>query len=82
MKLTKTQYKKLEKLIRIADSEKTGKDIKLQIYVCNALHNREWLPIGVLPKEYEKWPTVYMKFSKWSKNAAIAKSYCFFSSKP
>ena len=31
MKLTKTQYKKLEKLIRIADSEKTGKDIKLQI---------------------------------------------------
>ena len=31
MKLTKTQYKKLEKLIRIADSKETGKSIKLQI---------------------------------------------------
>ena len=39
MKLTKIQYKKLEELMPIAKK----KGIKLQIHVCNALHNREWL---------------------------------------
>ena len=27
----------------------------------------------VLPKKYEKWHTVYVKFNRWSKNGTIAK---------
>ncbi|MBQ9491941.1 MAG: transposase [Firmicutes bacterium] len=35
-----------------------------------------------LPKKYGHWHTIYMRFSRWSKNDTIAKSYCFFSLKP
>ena len=41
MRLTKIQYKKLEELMPIA--RKQAKVSKLQIYMCNALHNRKWL---------------------------------------
>ena len=29
-----------------ADSKISDKDIKLQIHICNTLHNREWLQMG------------------------------------
>ena len=34
-----------------ADSEETGKGIKLQIHVCNAIHNREWLQVDTTTKK-------------------------------
>ncbi len=35
-----------------------------------------------LPKKHGSWHTIYVRFSRWSKNGTIAKSYCFFSLKP
>ena len=37
-----------------ADSEETGRGIKLQIYACNALHNREWLQMEDITKRIWK----------------------------
>ena len=48
----------------------------------DALHNREWLQMESITKKYGNWHAIYMKFSRWSKNGTIAKSYCFFSLKP
>ena len=35
----------------------------------------KWIP---LPKKYEKWHTVYMKFNIWSQNGTTAKAIAFF----
>ena len=49
MKLTEIQYKKARGIN--AGSEKTSNCIELQIHVCNALHNREWLQMdGTIEK--------------------------------
>ena len=49
MRLTKIQYKKLEELMPIA--RKQAKVSKLQIYMCNALHNREWAQMKATTKK-------------------------------
>ena len=71
MKLTKTQYKKLEGLMPIA-----RKPAKISNYefMCAMLYIVEngckW---RALPKKYGNWHTIYMKFSRWSKNGTISK---------
>ena len=71
MKLTKTQYKKLEGLMPIA-----RKPVKISNYefMCAMLYIVEngckW---RALPKKYGNWHTIYMKFSRWSKNGTISK---------
>ena len=71
MKLTKIQYKKLDKLTPIARKLAKISNCK---FICAILYIIEngckW---WVLPKEYEKWPTVYMEFSGWANNGTIAK---------
>ena len=76
MELTKTQYKKLEGLMPIA-----RKPVKISNYefMCAMLYIVEngckW---RALPKKYGNWHTIYMIFSRWSKNGTIAKAIVFF----
>ena len=71
MKLTKIQYKKLEGLMPIA-----RKPAKISNYefMCAMLYIIEngckW---RALPKKYGNWHTIYMRFSRWSKNGTISK---------
>ena len=71
MKFTKSQYKKLEGLMPIA-----RKPAKISNYefMCAMLYIVEngckW---RALPKKYGNWHTIYMKFSRWSKNGTISK---------
>ena len=71
MKLTKTRYKKLDELMPIA-----RKPAKISNYefICAMLYIVEngckW---KALPKKYGNWHTIYMKFSRWSKNGTISK---------
>ncbi len=71
MKLTKTQYKKLEGLMPIA--RKPAKISNYQ-FMCAMLYIVEngckW---RALPKKYGNWHTIYMRFSRWSKNGTITK---------
>ena len=60
MKLTKTQYKKLHGLTPIA---RTSMDIKLQIYVRNALYNREWLQMESTAKRI--WKVAQSLYEIW-----------------
>ena len=76
MKLTKIQHKKLEELMPIA-----GKSAKISNYKCMSamLYTIENDCKRItLPKKYRKWHTVYLKFSRWSKNATITKATAFF----
>ena len=41
--------------------------------MCDALHSREWWQIEGITKKYGNWHTIYMRFSKWSRNGTIAK---------
>ena len=36
------------------NSEKSGADIELQVHICNALHNREWVQIEDINKRIWK----------------------------
>ena len=71
MKLTKIQYKKLEGLMPIA--RKPAKVSNYQ-FMCAMLYIIEngckW---RALPKKYGNWHTIYMRFSRWSKNGTISK---------
>ena len=71
MKFTKSQCKKLEGLMPTA-----RKPVKISNYefMCAMLYIIEngckW---RALPKKYGNWHTIYMKFSRWSKNGTISK---------
>ena len=71
MKLTKAQYKKLEGLMPIARKPAKISNYK---FMCTMLYIVEngckW---RALPKKYGNWHTIYMKFSRWSKNGTISK---------
>ena len=76
MKLTKIQHKKLEELMPIA--RKPAKILNYQL-MCTMLYIIEnACKRMTLPKKYRKWHTVYLKFSRWSKNATITKATAFF----
>ena len=76
MKLTKIQYKKLERLMSI--ERKLAKVLNYK-FMCAMLYIIEngckWIP---LPKKYGKWHTIHMKFNRWSKNDTMAKAIAFF----
>ena len=75
MKLIKTQYKKLEKLIPIAKKAKIShyKCMCAMLYITK--NGCKWRN---LPKKHEKLHTVYVKFRRLSKNGTIAKAIASF----
>ena len=79
MKLTKIRYKKLEELMPIARKPAVSNYEFMSAVIYIIENGYKWRK---LTKKYGKWYTVYMKFSRLSKNVTIAKSYGFFSLKP
>ena len=76
MKLTKTQYKKLEGLMSIAKKPAKISSYGFMYAMLYIVENGcKW---RALPKKYGNWHTIYMKFSRWSKNGTIAKAIAFF----
>ena len=76
MKLTKIQYKKLEKLMTIARKPAKVSNYKFMCAMFYIIENVcKW---GILLKKSGKWHTVYMKFNRWSKNGTISKAIAFF----
>ena len=70
MKLTKTQYKKLEGLMPIARKPTKISNYQFMCAVLYIVENDcKW---RALPKKYGNWHTIYMKFSRWS-NGTISK---------
>ena len=56
------------------DSEKTGKGIKVQIYLCNALPNREWLQMdGITKKIWKVSYSLYEIYIDGPKTVQLAK---------
>ena len=71
MKFTKLQFKKLEELMPISRKPVKISNYKFMCAMIYIIDNDcKW---RALPKKYEKWHTVYMKFSRWSKNGTITK---------
>ena len=71
MKLTKTQYKKLRGLMPIAMKPAKISNYKFMCAMLYIVENGcKW---RALPKKYGNWHTIYMKFSRWSKNGTISK---------
>ena len=72
MKLTKIQYKKLEKLMPMAGKPATVSNYK---FMCAMLYviksGCKWM---ALPKKHVKRHTVYVKFNRWSKNGSYEKT--------
>ena len=71
MKLTKIQYKKLEGLMPIArEPAKTSnyEFMRAMLYIIE--NGCKW---RALPKKYGNWHTIYMRFSRWSKNGTVSK---------
>jgi transposase len=73
MKLTKTQYRKIEHLMPIP---RKPAEISNYQFMCALLYIIEngckW---RALPKKYGKWHTIYMKFNRWSKNGTMKKIF-------
>ncbi len=69
MKLTKKQFRKIEHLMPIA---RKPPEISNYQFMCALLYIIEngckW---RALPKKFGNWHTIYMRFSRWSKNGTI-----------
>ena len=69
MKLTKKQFRKIEHLMPIA---RNPPEISNYQFMCALLYIIEngckW---RALPKKFGNWHTIYMRFSRWSKNGTI-----------
>ena len=76
MKLTKIQYKQLEELMLIARKPAKVSNYKFMCAMLYVIKNG--CKQMALPREYENWHTVYVKFNRWSKNGTIAKAIAFF----
>ena len=75
-KFTKIRYKRLDRLIPIARQLAKMPNYKFIYTMFYIIENAcKWM---ALPKKYGTWLTVYMKFSRWSKNGIIAKAIFFF----
>ena len=71
MKFTKIQYKTIERLMPIARKPAKISNYKFMCAMLYTIENGcKW---RVLPKKYGNWHTIYMRFSRWSKNGTIAK---------
>ncbi len=71
MKLTKIQYKKLEGLMPIAMEPAKISNYEFMCAMLYIIENGcKW---RALPKKYGNWHTIYMRFSRWSKNGTISK---------
>ena len=71
MKLTKAQYKKLEGLMPIARKPAKISKYKFMCAMLFIIENGcKWM---APPKKYGNWHTIYIRFSRWSKNGTITK---------
>ena len=71
MKLTKIQYKKLEGLMPIAREPAKISNYEFMCAMLYIIENGcKW---RALPKKYGNWHTIYMRFSRWSKNGTVSK---------
>ena len=71
MKLTKKQFAKIEHLMPVARKKPTISNYQFLCALLYLIENGcKW---RALPKKYGKWHTIYMRFSRWSKNGTIQK---------
>ena len=71
MELTKKQFAKIEHLMPVARKPATISNYQFLCALPYIIENGcKW---RVMPKEYGNWHSVYMKFSRWSKNGTIQK---------
>ena len=73
MELTKKQFAKIEHLMPAARKPATISNYQFLCALLYIIENGcKW---RALPKEYGNWHSVYMKFSRWSKNGTIQKIF-------
>ena len=73
MKLTKKQFSKIEHLMPVARKPATISNYQFLCALPYIIENGcKW---RVMPKEYGNRHSVYMKFSRWSKNGTIQKIF-------
>ena len=73
MELTKKQFVKIEHLMPVARKPATISNYQFLCALLYIIENGcKW---RALPKEYGNWHSVYMKFSRWSKNGTIQKIF-------
>lgn len=73
MKLTKKQFAKIEHLMPVARKPATISNYQFLCALLYIIENGcKW---RALPKKYGNWHSVYMKFSRWSKNGTIQKIF-------
>ena len=76
MKLTKTQYKKLEELMPTMRKLPRVSNYKFTYAMLYIIENGcKW---RALSKKYGKWHTAYLKFNKMVQKRYNCQSYCFF----
>ena len=73
MKITKEQIKTIEKLMPQARKEPKISNYKFIEAIMYILENGcKW---RALPEKYEKWHTIYMRFSRWCEKGIIQKIF-------
>lgn len=73
MKLTKKQFAKIKHLMPVARKPATISNYQFLCALLYIIENGcKW---RTLPKKYGNWHSVYMKFSRWSKNGTIQKIF-------
>lgn len=73
MELTKKQFAKIEHLMPVARKPATISNYQFLCALLYIIENGcKW---RALPKKYGNWHSVYMKFSRWSKNGTIQKIF-------
>ncbi len=73
MKLTKKQFAKIGHLMPVARKPATISNYQFLCALLYIIENGcKW---RALPKKYGNWHSIYMKFSRWSKNGTIQKIF-------
>ena len=73
MELTKKQFAKIEHLMPVARKPATISNYQFLCALLYLIENGcKW---RAMPKKYENWHSIYMKFSRWSKNGTIQKIF-------
>lgn len=73
MKMTKKQFAKIERFMSIAQKKPSISNYQFMCALLYIIENGcKWRS---LPKKYGNWHTIYMRFSRWSKNGTIQKIF-------
>ena len=73
MKMTKKQFAKIERFMPIARKKPNISNYQFMCALLYIIENGcKW---RALPKKYENWHTIYMRFSRWSQNGTIQKIF-------